>query len=184
MKKHLIIVMLVLSMLATFVGTVSAAPLAAGTATLVSATYQPGFGPVFYFSVKSEFSRGELNGKLHVQGGADYNLYCNQVDAGSVRCISSDKVQGVNVVLAWGGFKFWTYVPAALDFCYHVYDYDMSLAWQNYGTHCQEKPAQYGDALPWHNPDWDDNIDHYFLPELPCAGIYEDAYYFPGCPFE
>ena len=181
MKKKLFIVLLVLSMLMAFAGTAYAAPLAEGTATLVSAEYGQS-GSVFIFSVTGKFSKAELTGTLQVDGGDDYPLYCSQLDEFTVRCLSSEKVGGQNVVLAWGGFVFWASVPAAPpppEYCYNVYDFDLNLNWKSYGTHCQDTPAQYGDTIPWYNPDWDDYYDAIFAPFGPiCSGIFEDAYYY------
>lgn len=182
MKKYLITILVLLSMLVIQVGTVAAAPQAAGTATLVSVQYVPGKGPVFTFSVNGKFSKADLKGSLHVEGGADYDLHCTQVDESTVKCSASAKVSGVNVSFSWGGSTFWAFVPEAPTFCYTVYDYDLSLVWQSYGTHCQETPAEYGDEIPWYNPDYDDYYDAIFLPEGPvCSGIFEDAYYYPFC---
>lgn len=181
MKKYLITILALLAMLIIQVGTVAAAaPMASGTVTLVSVGH--GFkGPIFTFSVSGDFSKKELKGTVHVQGGADYGLHCGQVDDTKVTCTTSDKVSGVNISVTFGGSTFWTYVPGAPteQFCYNVYDFDLDYVWQSYGTHCQNTPAQYGDVIPWYNPDWDDSYDAIFLPEGPfCSGIVEDAYYY------
>ena len=68
------------------IGTAAAVPQGAGTATLVSVQYVPGKGPVFTFSVSGKFSKANLKGSLHVKGGADYDLYCTQVDKSTVKC--------------------------------------------------------------------------------------------------
>jgi hypothetical protein len=115
-----------------------------------------------------------------VEGGGDYDLYCSQVDDETVRCTASKKVYG-KVVVMFGGSTFWTSVTeytGPSNYCYNVYDYDTSFTWKNYGTHCQENPAEYGDTVPWYNPDWDEYYDAEFLPEYGCAGIVEDAYYY------
>ena len=181
MKKKLLIVILVLSMLMAFAGTAYAAPLADGTAELVSAEHGLS-GAVFIFRVTGEFSKSDLNGTMHVVGGEDYPLYCSQIDEFTVRCLSSDKAGEKNVVLSWGGFVFQAYVPAGPpppEYCYSVYDYDLDYVWKSYGVHCQESPAEYGDTIPWYNPDWDDYYDAMFLPFGPmCFGIVEDAYYY------
>lgn len=191
MKKSLFTIFVVLAMLAMFVGTVSAAPLAAGTATLVSVVYVAGKGPVFTFEVSGEFSNAELNGALQVVGGASYNLYCTQIDKTTVKCTVSKKAAGKDVTLTWGGFKFSAFVPIAPEFCYNVYDWslDGSNTWVNYGSNCQERPANYGDVIEWYNQDWGETFPYEFLPESPDAltclfpPVYEDAYYYPSCPF-
>jgi len=183
MKKYLITILVLLSMLVIQVGTVAAAPAASGVVTLISVEYVPKKGPVFTFSVSGNFSKSDLKGSLHVEGGADYDLHCTQVDESTVKCNASQKVAGINVSVTWGGSTFWAYVPEApppAQYCYNVYDYDLDYVWQSYGTHCQDTPAQYGDQIPWYNPDWDDSYDAIFLPEGPsCSGIVEDAYYYP-----
>ena len=183
MKKYLITILVLLSMIIIQVGTVAAAPMASGSVSLVNVSH--GFkGPIFTFTVSGDFSRKELKGIVHVQGGADYGLHCAQQDDTTVTCTTSDKVSSVNVSVTFGGSTFWVFVPGApveqTEFCYNVYDYDLDHIWQSYGTHCQENPAEYGDEIPWYNPDWDDSYDAIFLPEGPiCSGIVEDAYYFP-----
>ena len=181
MKTKILAASIVVSMLMMFAGTAAAAPLSDGTATLVSAEHGLS-GAVFIFSVTGDFSRSELNGTAHVEGGENYPLSCSQLEEFTVRCLTSEKTGGQNVVLSWGGFVFWTYVPEAptpAQYCYNVYDFDLDFIWQSYGVYCQDAPAQYGDEIPWYNPDWDDTFDAMFLPEGPiCSGIVEDAYYF------
>ena len=180
MKKQLFAVMLVLSMLAMFAGTAAAA----GTATLVSVSHGEN-GPVFTFSVNGRFSKSELKGTLHVEGGRDFDLHCTQLDDTTVKCTTSAKVSGVNVSFSWGGSTFWTNVPEAPVFCYGIYDWNFPdmTAWQQYGTHCQENRATYGDIISWDNPDWGDS-PYVFLPESPVCPFYQpgDGYYFPACP--
>jgi hypothetical protein len=96
MKRHLFTILVLLSMLVMPIG-VAAAPMAAGTATLVSVEYVPGKGPVFTFTVSGKFSRSNLKGTLYVEGGADYGLHCTQVDEVTIKCNTSQKVSGVNV---------------------------------------------------------------------------------------
>lgn len=188
MKKQLFTVLLVLSMLVMFVGTVGAAPMGAGTAALTEVEYVPGKGPVFTFNVSGKFSRSELKGSLHVEGGADYGLHCTQVDGSTVKCSSSAKVSDANVVLTWGGSTFWTYVPEAPVFCYGIFDWNSPppvTAWQLYGTHCQETAAHYGDSISWDNPYWGES-PYVFLPFSPNPGCFAqdvsgDAYYYPSC---
>lgn len=190
MKKLIVVMVVVLSMLMMFVGTVSAAPLASGTATLVSVEYVPGKGPVFTFEVSGKFSNAELKGFLHVDGGADFDLYCAQVDSTTVTCTVSKKTAGKRVSLSWGGSTYWTSVPNAPESCYHVYDWNTPgpyTSWVYYGSVCQEKPAQYGDFISWYNPGWGDTFDYEYLPQSPdgssctTAPISGDAYYYPDC---
>jgi len=194
MKKNLLVVFVVLSMLMMFAGTAAAAPSSDGTATLVSAENGPS-GAVFIFSVTGEFSKSQLNGTAQVEGGDGYGLHCSQVDDSTVRCLTSEKVGGKNVKLSWGGLVFWTDVPEApsapTQYCYDVYDWNADgppyVEWVNFGTYCQDSPANYGDFITWYNPGWDDTYDYEFLPESPDAewcSFYQpgDAYYYPSCP--
>ena len=188
MKKHLFTILAVLSILAMRVGTAAAA---SASITLVSVEH--GYkGPVFTFSVSGKFTKAELKGSLHVENGADYTLHCTQVDETTVKCTTSDKVSGVNVVVTWGGSTFWTSVPEAPPvYCYDVYDWTLPPppfgAWVNYGTYCQNSPANYGDIIIWYNPGWEETYPYIFLPESPTGewcSFYQpgDAYYFPFCP--
>ena len=185
MQKYVITSLVVLSMSLMMVGTAAAAPLAVGTATLVSVQYVPGKGPVFTFQVTGEFSKSELNGSLHIEGRGNFDVHCTQVDDTTVKCMSSAKVSGVNVSLTWGGAKFWTNVPEAPVFCYDIYDwnYPVEDAWQLYETNCQETRANYGDFFFWDNPDYGTS-PYVFLPESPACPFYQpgDGYYFPACP--
>jgi ABC-type glycerol-3-phosphate transport system substrate-binding protein len=64
MKKHLIAVVLVLSMLAAFAGTAAAAPSAVGSVNLVEVQFVWRKGPVFTFSVSGDVSKSDLKGSL------------------------------------------------------------------------------------------------------------------------
>lgn len=187
MKKYLFIILVVMALLGMQVGTAAAA---SASITLISVEhgYQ---GPVFTFRVNGEFSKAELKGFLHVENGADYALYCKQVDETTVKCTTSDKVSGVDVVVTWGGSTFWASVPEAPPvYCYDLYDWNPPPApftWMNYGPYCQNSPATYGDILFWYNPAWEDTYPYIFLPESPtaewCASNRSgDAYYFIFCP--
>ena len=186
MKKLLFTMLFLLAMLVSLVGTVAAAPLSSGNITLLSVEYVPGKGPVFTFSVSGHFSRSDLKGFVHVDGGADFDLSCTQVDESTVKCTTSKKVGGTNAAITWGGSTFWTSVPNAPEYCYSVYDWDLGSPpseWVNYGTYCQETQAQYGDFIIWDNPSWG-SWPYEFLPESPdsCSFYHPgDAYYFPAC---
>lgn len=190
MKKSLVAIVMVVSMLAMFVGPVAAAPLSAGTATLVSVVYVAGKGPVFTFEVSGEFSNEELNGALYVEGGDYFPLYCSQIDPVTVKCTVSKKAAGKNVTLSWAGLKFAALIPPAPEYCYNVYDWSLNASntWVNYGSYCQDESANYGDFVEWFNPGWGGSFEYEFLPESPDALtctfpiISEDAYYYPLCP--
>lgn len=201
MKKYLITILVLLAMLVIQVGSVAAA----GTATLVSVEY--GYkGPIFTFSVSGKFSRAELKGSLHVENGADYSLHCTQVDETTVKCTTSDKVAGVNVVVTWGGSTFWAYVPKAppppapvlvsdsisdpdtipTEYCYSIWDYWFFTNWEwvDFGPHCQDTSASEGDVILYTVPDPDGSFEApvVFLNEGPECATYGPAYYWPWCP--
>ncbi len=189
MKKSLFSILIVLCLLAMFVGTVNAAPLANVTATLKGVVYVPGKGPVFTFEVSGVLPNGFHVGSLHVNGGGDYTIHCKQLDAETVKCTAPKKVADVNVVIYWSGFTFWTYVPPAPVFCYSVYDWDnpggiTHTSWVKYGDHCQETRANYGDYIYWYNPGWGSSYGYYFAPGSPACPWEHigDGYYYPGCP--
>ena len=193
MKKVLFTSLFLLSMLVSLVGTANAAPMASKAATLVSVDY--GYkGPILTFQVTGKFSRAELKGTLHMQGGADYRLYCTQVDKTTVTCTTSKKVAGVNVSLSWGGFTFWTYIPnaPAPQYCYGVWDWweFTDNQWTDFGPHCQKTPAIEGDIITYTVPDpsgnyeswvefYGEDVSDYCPSPVPYHG---PAYYFPGCP--
>jgi hypothetical protein len=193
MRRHLFTILVLLSMLMMLVG-VAAAPMASGTATLVSVEYVPSKGPVFTFTVSGKFSRSKLKGTLHVEGGANYGLYCTQVDNVTVKCNTSQKVSGVNVALSWGGFKFWTYVPEAPapKYCYSVWDWweFTNYEWTDFGPYCQDTPANEADIILYNVPDpggsfesfaefYQEDVSDYCPSTVPYHG---PAYYYPGCP--
>ena len=193
MKKYLLTVLVVFSMLVMLVGTAAAAPLAAGTATLVGVEYVPGKGPVFTFSVSGKFSKADLKGSLQVEGGASFNLHCTKVDDSTVKCTASKKVAGENVVLSWGGGTFWAHVPGAPEFCYSIWDWwDFTgNEWTDFGPNCQPMRANAGDTITYTVPDpsgsfesdpvefFDEDVSGNCDPPVPYNG---PAYYFPGCP--
>lgn len=192
MKKYLITIFALLAMLVIQVGSVAAAPMADGTATLVSVSHGKN-GPVFTFSVSGKFSKAELKGSLHVEGGADYSLHCTQVDETTVKCTTSDKVTGVNVSLSWGGSTFWTFVPEVpgpTQYCYSIWDWwDFTgFEWTDFGPYCQDMPAEEGDIIFYTVPDPNGSFEFpsMFLEENIFEGYCDawagPAYYYPGCP--
>jgi hypothetical protein len=202
MKPHLSQLILVLSLLVALVG-VAAAPMAPGSARLISVEYIPNKGPVFTFEVSGNFSRSALKGTVEVQGGGRFPLYCVLVEETIVKCNTSQKVSAVNVTLTWGGFLFWTSVPgvpmpdepewteeidegtngAVGQYCYDIYDYDLDYIWKSYGNRCQVAPAQYNDVIIYYNADWEGKYPAIFMPQGPaCSGLVKDAYYGPACP--
>ncbi len=194
MKKVLLTTLFLLAMLVSLIGTVAAAPLSSGTITLLSVEYVPGKGPVFTFHVSGQFSKSDLKGFVHVEGGEDFEVTCTQVDDETVKCGTSKAAAGKNVSITWGGSTFWASVPvatepAAPEYCYSIWDWwDFTdYEWTDFGPHCQETPAQAFDELTY-SPDgieegwvvfFDEDVSDYCLYPVPYNG---PAYYFPWCP--
>ena len=181
MKKLLVVIMLVLSMLTAFVGTAGAAPKEAGFAQLTSAIYTAG-GVHFTFKVSGDVS---LKGSVSVQGGGNHSLYCVQGDEPDVvKCSAPKVVADHNLVVTFGGSQFWTFVPSH-NWCYPLWDYDTYDVWKNYGPVCQDSPAHYGDVIEFYNPDWGYSYDYVFWykEDWGCGtGIVGNAYYWDDCP--
>lgn len=189
--KRVSVILTVFSLLAALVS-IAAAPLASGTATLIGAGYVDGKGVVFTFQVDGKFSKSDLKGSVQVDGGGNYSLDCVQQDAETVKCTAPKAVAGNDVSVTWGGSIFWTHVAGIPDdpqYCYSIYDWDLEVptsAWVDYGTYCQDAPAEYDDTILWYNPGWEAEFEYWFMPESPdqdwCP--YDrsgDAYYFPAC---
>lgn len=189
--KRISIILTICSLLGALVS-IAAAPMASGTATLISAVYVEGKGVVFTFQVDGKISRSDLNGGIQVDGGGNYRLDCVKAGDSTVKCTAPKAVAGNNVVVTWGGSVFWAHAPAMpapkTQYCYAIYDWNdiPNTEWVNYGTYCQDDPAAYGDFIIWENPTWGDS-PYFYLPESPELGVciaakrYGDAYYFPGC---
>lgn len=191
MKKQLIVIVIVFAMLAAFTGTAVAAPLASGSATLVSVVFVTGKGPVYTFEVSGKYSKADLDGVLQVDGGASFDLHCTQVDSSTVKCTSSKKAAGQNVTLSWGGAVFSASVPVApAESCYSIWDWEFAFpptTWVNFGTHCQPRPARDGDSIDWYNQAWGDTYTYVFMEGSPACNFLalqsqdESAFYFPAC---
>ncbi len=111
--KKIKIVFVLLSLLAMLTS-VAAAPMTATAIALVEVRNDLRGSVVFVFSVDGRFTKSELKGVVQVQGeDANYDLYCSQVDDVTVRCVTSKKTGGKNVVVFFGGSVFWTRVPNA-----------------------------------------------------------------------
>lgn len=153
--------------------------------------------PTFVFRVTGEFSPSELeSGFVQVEGGEVYPLYCAQVDATTVVCHTSKVASGHDVVVGFGGAKFWDFVPEFVSraptgsvYCYNVYDWDSEpgTQWFDWGDYCQDTPAQVGDEILWDNPNFgiepymyglDDSVGTQdFGPDWPSLG---PGYYYNG----
>lgn len=194
MKRHLFVIVLVLAMLTMFTGTVLAAPMASGSVTLLSVVFVRGKGPVFTFEVSGDYTKSDLKGALHVVNGADYDLYCVQVDSHTVTCTAPKKAGGHDVTLSWGGHVFSAHTPSEPSprYCYSIWDWwdFTNYEWTDFGPTCQNTPAQMGDLITYTVPDpngsyeswvifYDVDVSGECTPAVPYDG---PAYYYPVCP--
>ena len=149
MKRVFSTILVLLTLLALTTGTA----FAGSALELVDVRNDQG-GPTFIFRVTGEFSEGELNGGfVSVEGGEDYPLYCEQIDADTVVCHTSKKVGAHDVVVGFGGARFWVNVPDVKTYCYKVYGWNSQFPptfptdWMLAGSHCQTGPANTDDII-------------------------------------
>jgi hypothetical protein len=125
MKKLLFTSLVLSALLAVTAGTAFA-----GSALELVHVANNGGGPTFTFRVVGDFSDDELaGGFVQVEGGDDFPLYCSHTASDTVVCHTSKKVGGHNVVVGFGGARFWTDVPEQhiKQACYPVYDSATSI---------------------------------------------------------
>ena len=191
--KRISIFLTVFSLVVALVS-IAAAPMAAGTATLIGAGYVEGKGVVFTFHIDGKVSKSDLKGSVHVNGGGDYGLDCVQQDAETVKCTAPKAVAGNDVSVTWGGSTFWTYVagiPAPAEntqYCYGVWDYWSFTGWEwvDFGPHCQDQEAQNGDVLTYSVPDPSGSFEAdvvFFEDPSVCSNLPQQgsAYYYDEC---
>ena len=181
MKKYLVIILVVVSMMAMIVGTVEAAPMTAGT-TFLGAVFTAG-GATFTFSVDEKLPMSKLKATVLWDGGS-VRIRCSQrQDGNTVTCSAPRSVVDKNITISFQGMTFATYVKSRL-FCYSVWDFypdnPYSGTWSDYGPYCQDEPAQYDDVIKFYNPDYGSSYWYYFWWEEDCygTGITGNAYYF------
>ena len=191
MKRFFFSVLVSLTLLALTTGTVFA-----GSAVELVSVSNDGGGPTFVFRVSGEFSKGELHGFAQVEGGDSFPLSCVKTDETTVVCHASKKVGGQNVVVGFGGARFWHRVPephngggGTSQYCHPVYDwdYDTKSFWALQGTNCQDSEAQFGDFIyNFYAPDWDEYYDYEYRPGDVCGWADPGAAYYPDwdpeCP--
>jgi hypothetical protein len=121
MNRFFSTTLVLLTLLAVTAGTAFA-----GSALELVHVANNGGGPTFTFRVVGDFSADELaGGFVQVQGGDDFPLYCSQTAPDEVVCHTSKKVGGHDVVVGFGGARFWVYVPEPAPVrlvCYPVFD--------------------------------------------------------------
>lgn len=68
--------------------------------------------PTFIFTVNGYFSQSELrDGYVLVSNGDEYKLHCSQSDETTVVCSASSAVVGSDVMVYFGGSRFWASTP-------------------------------------------------------------------------
>ena len=188
MKRVFSTVLVLLTLLALTTGTV----FAGSALELVDVRNNEG-GPTFIFRVTGEFSQSELDGGfVSVEGGEDFPLYCVQQDADTVVCHTSKKVSGRDVVVGFGGARFWVNVPDVKTYCYSVWDWWVftNFEWTNFGPHCQDTPAAQYDIAYYDIPEyglynlWVQFYSYDVSDNCGPDGVPWDgpAYYYPSCP--
>lgn len=189
MKKLFTTTLVLLALLAMNTGTAFA-----GSALELYKVQNNGGGPTFTFRVVGEFSKDELSsGFVQVDGGDAFPLYCSQTAPDTVVCHASKKVGGHDVVVGFGGARFWQYVPefvprSGCKYSYSAWDWwHTSPTWVDYGPICQDAPAEFFDLAYYEYGgsywdvyfyDWDVS-DNCGPDSVPYDG---PAYYFPVCP--
>lgn len=157
MKKALFTLLVVFSLLALTAGAAFAAPLSDGYLVLREVRNDAGGGVIFIFDVVGEFSNSDFKGSFLTFGGdSKVPLDC-KLEGSTLSCTTSRAPAGQNVTLNVGGFVFWTNVPdrggeetTDTEYCYPVLDLveeGEGEAWEQFDTHCQDIPANYGDTL-------------------------------------
>lgn len=203
-KKGLVFVT-ILTVLTMHVGTVFAAPLSAGEVVELESAHGGASGTVFIFKVNGEFSGAELQGNVQTGDGAEFPLYCAQLNAETVRCLTSSKVWG-DVTVTFGGKSFATHVgpferaftstsgpseptdpidptgpTEPTEYCYDIYDYpDPGYTvgvWTDVGDRCQSSAATVGQQINFFNPSWNDTYTYQFM--LNSSGGCDYDYNFP-----
>lgn len=167
MKRFLVSVLVLAALLALTTGTAFA-----GSALELVEVRNRNDGVKFIFRVTGEFSRDELNsGFVQVEGGDDFPLYCAQKDESTVVCHTSKQVGGSNVVVGFGGSRFWAYIPEYIpeaQWCYQVYDWEFTefpTYWESGGVYCQDQPAESLDHIYFYNLIWEESYDYFFYPD-------------------
>ena len=158
MKKLFVTALVLTALLAVTVGTAFA-----GSALELYKVQNNSGGVTFTFRVNGEFSADELaSGFVQVQGGDDYPLYCAQTAPDTVVCHSSKKASGHDVVVGFGGARFWTDVPepTSRSVCYPAYDFvgpntpPGITGWSHFGNVCQDEAAFEAQEVLLFNPEY------------------------------
>lgn len=143
----------------------------AGSALELTGVSNGGGGPTFTFRVTGEFSQNELNnGTVKAKGSETISLSCTQIDPVTVVCHAAKTVSGQEVVINFGGTKFWAGVPQPSlgngngdgneGYCYEVYGVEfldkpnLPVGWDPQDQYCQGTSATQGDEIDLYTPSW------------------------------
>jgi len=198
MKKILFTSIVVLSLLALPTGTAFAAPLADGYLILREVRNDADSSVIFVFDVVGEFSSSDFKNGFVFFGDEKFPMGCH-LEGSVLQCTTSRATAGEYVTVNVGGFIFWAFVPergtgddtnAPSEYCYGVYDVyyieegEGMNVWQQFATHCQDSPANFGDTLQdFYNPDFGYPSDYEFLPNSPgCFDPVNINAYYGVCP--
>jgi hypothetical protein len=121
MKKNVLFILVILSILASMLGT-AAAPMADSakakieSVSLIQATFMKEKGMIFKFQVVGTFTEKDLKGTLLVKGKS-IKLRCRyQTSIDIVQCTApggtATSFAGKSAVVSLNGFNFWVQVPA------------------------------------------------------------------------
>jgi len=182
MKRFFFSVLVSLTLLALTTGTVFA-----GSALELVEVRNDGGGPTFVFRVSGEFSESELHGFVQVEGGDSFPLSCVKTDETTVVCHASKKVGGQNVVVGFGGARFWQHVPeprsgggggGTSQYCYGVYDrytvVEVGYQWGQYEEICMDIPAVVGDTYEMDSPLFEVPWTYFFWEDTPSWPDWND----------
>lgn len=109
MIKKLLVFVVILTVLVMHTGTAFAESSAAGKVIGLEGAHGGLSGTVFIFKVSGEFSGAELQGSVQLANGTVFTLYCAQLNAETVRCLTSSRVWG-DVIVTFAGVSFATHV--------------------------------------------------------------------------
>ena len=187
MKKLFVTVLMLIALLTVTVGTAFA-----GSALELYKVQHNSGGITFTFKVNGEFSADELaSGFVQVSGGDAFPLYCSQTAPDEVVCHTSKKVAGHDVVVGFGGARFWTDVPAewvapgtcaeGYGYWYPVYDFDQSPGQTDFvywGDYCTDAEPAAFDVILLDGAPSNGGVAFAFLTEAGQLGSWS-----PGLPY-
>ena len=179
MKKYLVTILIVLSMLAMFAGTASAA----ANIEFLGGTWT-GHGVNFKFNVSEKLPGVWITATVSWDGGSA-KMTCNQ-EGDIVTCAGPKSAADKNITVTFQGISYSTYVNSH-SYCYNVWDWwdFTNNEWTNFGPYCQESPANEGDIITYTVPDPAGSFESWaeFYTEVPDCAPPAPGYYYPSCPY-